>query len=79
MNTIPKEIQDKHIPTDITYDTESQVHTASYDYYTGIKLMKLLGRTNTGVSTSNTYMVCCGDVMTTITKEDYPNMLRRNI
>lgn len=77
--TISQKLQSKYIPTDITKCIDTGIETASYDYYTGIKLMKELNRKNTGYSTTSTYMVCCGDVMTTIQQSDYVDIARRSI
>lgn len=77
-NDIFLQNQEKYQPTDITYDVDSGIHTASFDYYTGIHLMKIIARPNTGQSTFISYMVCCGDVMTRVTEKDYPNIKRRH-
>lgn len=68
-------------PKEITQDINTSINIASFDYYSGIQYAKdnNLSQTSsfTDVLKGTHFIVCCGDVMLKVNKEDYPNIKRR--
>lgn len=68
-------------PKEITQDIETGINIASFDYYTGIKVVKerKLEQTTSfhDVNCSTHFIVCCGDVMFRVQPEEYPQISRR--
>lgn len=68
-------------PKEITQDIDTAINIASFDYYSGIQYAKdnNLEQTTSfsDVNAGTHFIVCCGDVMVKVTKEDYPEITRR--
>lgn len=68
-------------PKEITQDIDTSINIASFDYYTGIKYAKdnNLEQTTSfkDVYAGTHFIVCCGDVMIMVSKDDYPDISRR--
>ncbi len=68
-------------PKEITQDIDTGINIASFDYYTGIKVVKERGLEQTTsfkkVNSSTHFVVCCGDVMIRVQPEEYPQISRR--
>ena len=85
MNTITKrkakrtEVQ----PSDITKCVDTGMHTASFEYYEGIKVaeQRELKQTSSfnDVRAGTHYIVCCGDVMLRVQPDEYPDIKRRDL
>jgi len=65
------------IPKEITQDCDTGVNTASFEYYSGVRLAESLGLKQSGNTRDGNFMVCCGDVMFTVKSTDYPEITRR--
>jgi hypothetical protein len=65
------------LPKEITQDCDTEENTASFDYYTGIKIAKELGLKQSTNTKEGNFMVCCGDVMFKVKPSDYPEVTRR--
>lgn len=70
-------------PTDITIDTDTGQHTASFNFYDGIYYAKLLNLKQStsfsDVSKGTHFIVCCGDVMLKVKETDFPSVQRREL
>lgn len=68
-------------PKEITKDIDTGIETASFDYYTGIYLAKLLSmKQSTSFSDLKDrqhFIVCCGDVMISVDSTEFPDIERR--
>lgn len=68
-------------PTEITECCDTALNTASFDYYTGIKVAEQRGLKQTSnfadVRAGTHFIVCCGDVMMKVEETEYPEMKRR--
>lgn len=68
-------------PIEITQDIDTFINIASFDYYSGIQYAKdnNLKQTTSfaDVFAGTHYIVCCGDVMIKVTKDDYPDIKRK--
>jgi hypothetical protein len=71
---LPKDINTCEYP-------EGLIHTASFDYYAGMKYVELnhmKQSSDMGDTRKFThYVVCCGDVMIRVLPEDFPEVERR--
>lgn len=65
------------LPTDITKCVDTGIETASFDYYSGIKVVKERGLEQSTNTEPGKFMICCGDVMFRVSPEDYPEIERR--
>lgn len=79
-----QEVQLLYVPTEISRYIESENTSwdvASFDYYSGNRYCDLLHIKQTTdwrlVSAGTHFIVCCGDVMVKVGKNDYPNIERR--
>ncbi len=70
-------------PTDITIDSDNEMQTASFDYYSGIYYAKQNELKQTtkfnDVNKGTHFIVCCGDVMVNVKPTDFPDIKRRTI
>tara|TARA_R110000851_G_scaffold315229_5_gene477613 strand:- start:12055 stop:12285 length:231 start_codon:yes stop_codon:yes gene_type:complete len=70
------------IPKEITKCNETDLETASFGYYEGIRFAKdndLKQSTSfSEVRKGTHFIVCCGDVMVKVESNHYPNITRRN-
>lgn len=65
------------LPKEITQDCDTGINTASFEFYSGVRLAKKLGLNQTTNTDKGNFMVCCGDVMFTVEPNDYPTVKRR--
>lgn len=69
------------IPKEITQDCDTDINTASFDYYGGIKYCKerglLQGTKWQDLAAGTHFIVCCGDVMVLVHPTDFPDIARR--
>ena len=68
-------------PTEITQDIDTNINTASFEYYNGIKFAELNNLKQTtsfaDVNKGTHFIVCCGDVMVNVLPTHYPDITRR--
>jgi len=71
------------IPKDITIDSDTNEHVASFDYYNGLAYAKEHDLKQTSsfddVFKGTHFIVCCGDVMISIKPNTFMNIKRRMI
>lgn len=65
------------IPKEITQDIDNGLNVASFEFYSGIREAKSRNLKQSMNIEKDTFIVCCGDVMFTITSEEYPEIQRR--
>jgi len=68
-------------PKEITIDSDSGKEIASFGYYDGIEYAKQNNLNQTtefkDVFNKTHFIVYCGDVIVSVNKTDYPNIIRR--
>lgn len=64
-------------PKEITQCCDTGINTASFDYYSGIIVVKERGLRQSTNTNEGNFMVCCGDVMFTVQPTEYPELTRR--
>jgi len=66
----------KHDPKDITI--ADNVEWASFEYYTGMEVVKELNLTQkTRLEDFDSFIVCCGDIVILTKAEEFANIKRR--
>jgi hypothetical protein len=70
-------------PKEITLDTDTGIHVASFSYYDGVKYVKDNGLKQTtsfrDVFAGTHFIICCGDVMVVTSQDKWPDIKRREI
>jgi len=81
-NSTTTKVDKKLLPKEITKCVDTHLHTASFDFYTGMKYAKennLLQTTEfSQVREGTHFIVCCSDVMVKVESSDYPEITRRD-
>lgn len=69
-------------PTEITKCKDTGMHTASYEFYSGIREAERRELKQTtdfaDVRRGTHFIVCCGDVMLRLHEQEYPEINRRD-
>lgn len=80
-NVLSKKLDTTIQPKEITICKDTGMHTASFEYYSGIKFTKDNNLEQTTefseVRNNDKFIVCCGDVMVKVGRFDYPHIRRR--
>jgi hypothetical protein len=76
-----KIIEEDYVPKEITLCSETKRQTASFSYYDGLCVAKILGLRQcvniNQIYNDKFFIVCCGEVMISVSNEDYKNIKRR--